>query len=84
MYVFSINKPFIFNLSFKSQITIKQSQSYYTEEFGNSFAKKYVQSNAVTLGNDTFKGQAMESETLSKEDIFPLAKRYVDDKGNSR
>ena len=63
---------------------VNQSQNSYMEESGNIIIKRNVRSTSLTFGNETFVSKVLESETLEKEDIFPLAKRFVDHKENLR
>ena len=63
---------------------VNQSQNFYMEESGNIIIKRNVRSTSLTFGNETFVSKVLESETLEKEDIFPLAKRFVDHKENLR
>ena len=68
----------------KFQVIVNQSQIYYREESSNIIVKKNVQTTSLTFGNETFVSKVSESETHDKEDIFPLAKRFVDHKENLR
>ena len=54
------------------------------EEFGDIIIMRNVRSTSLTFGNETFVSRVFESETLEKEDLFPLAKRFVDHKENLR
>ena len=68
----------------KFQVMVNQSQNYYKEESSNIIVKKNVQTTSLTFENETFVSKVLESETQDKEDIFPLAKRFVDHKENLR
>ena len=68
----------------KFQVMVNQSQNYYKEESSNIIVKKNLHTTSITFENETVVSKVLESETQDKEDIFPLAKRFVDHKENLR
>ena len=63
---------------------INQSRNSSWEKYGNGYSKRNIQSTYVTFGNEIFLSETLESEAIEKDAIFPLAKRYVDDRENLR
>ena len=63
---------------------VNRSQNSYMEEYGDIIIEKNIKTKSLAFGNETFVSKVLESETHDKEDIFPLAKRFIDHKENLR